>query len=353
MPYLRTRSPWFTFMAHPRGIDDLDREGALHFLRRYSRNESEFQAKACSLPPLVVGDVNFTSSRVQGEVICVMHLPDQMTTPQAGRSVLQGIEVALQRGSKVIGLGALTAPATNGGLTLLRHLPSGVTLTNGNAYTAAVVRQNVMEVASIKRLGEHARVAVIGCTGSVGVAASHLLAEVGFELILIGRSHKSVQERLGTLAQRYTSADTLNEARFADIVVMLTNDRSAKITPDQVARGAVIIDCAQPPNIPASDYLLFQRAEVTVVEGGIVHIPEFACTYDFGLANSEEAFACLAETYLFARSGIREHSVGYPTPALASRLDQLAEKYGISPRSVGLQVRPTELALAVEVPLQG
>lgn len=41
-------------------------------------------------------------------------------------------------------------------------------------------------------------------------------------------------------------------------------------------------------------------------------IPGFHSTYDFNLPNSEATVACLAETYLFVRDGIRELSVGLP-----------------------------------------
>jgi hypothetical protein len=42
-------------------------------------------------------------------------------------------------------------------------------------------------------------------------------------------------------------------------------------------------------------------------------------------------FACLAETYLMAREGMREHSVGAPAPEFALRLEQVAARHGVRP----------------------
>jgi hypothetical protein len=48
--------------------------------------------------------------------------------------------------------------------------------------------------------------------------------------------------------------------------------------------------------------------------------------------------ACLAETYLFAREGITEHSVGPASAELAADLAELAARQGIRPWPLGLPV---------------
>lgn len=336
LPHLSDRAPWFVFLFHFRGMDDLYRIGGTSFVRRYSRSEAELRTKIGSLPPLVAGEVVFGFTAIRGEMLCLTRMPEEMTTPCATRTVVEGVELALRRGAGVIGLGALTAPATGGGLKLLRHLPAGVTLTNGSAYTAAVVRHNVAEAGAALALDRQARVAVVGATGSVGVPASHLLAEAGFDLILIGRSVKRAQHRLGNLADQAVFAGDLGAVREADVVVLLTSDPSARLVPDQVRTSTVVIDYAQPPNVAASVYDEFRRRGVTVVEGGIVRIPQYACTLDIGLSDPGNTFACLAETYLFAREGIREHSVGRPSAELARRLERVAQRHGVVPQPLGL-----------------
>ncbi|TMK37794.1 MAG: hypothetical protein E6G66_19305 [Actinobacteria bacterium] len=222
LPYLSAQPPAFVFLTHLRDDDDLHRIGASSFLRRYSDGEDDFRRKMCSLPPLVAGEISFGFGPVRGEVVVVMRMPDELLAGSGGRSVIEGLEVALARGAPVIGLGALIAPATAGGARLLRHLPDGVTLTNTNAYTAVVVRANVHEAAAALGLGPRAQVAVIGCTGSVGVPASRLLAADGFRLVLVGRTVERVRRHLGDLEGGARVAAGLDSAQGSDVVVLLT-----------------------------------------------------------------------------------------------------------------------------------
>jgi fatty aldehyde-generating acyl-ACP reductase len=138
------------------------------------------------------------------------------------------------------------------------------------------------------------------------------------------------------------AADSVSAARTADIVVLLTNDPSARIDPEHLQEGAVVIDCAQPSAFTEAHVAQIRKRHVKIVEGGIVNIPRYACTYDFGLSRPEDTFACLAETYLFAREGILHHSVGRPRVDFAKRMERVATRHGIRPRSLELRegVRP-------------
>ena len=86
--------------------------------------------------------------------------------------------------------------------------------------------------------------------------------------------------------------------------------------------GAVVIDFAQPANVIPAAVAAFERQGVTVLEGGIVRVPDYWCSVDLGLADPADTTACVAEAYLFAREGIQAHSVGRPTTELAQRLEQ-------------------------------
>ena len=332
LPYLSAQPPAFVFLTHLRDDDDLHRIGASSFLRRYSDGEDDFRRKMCSLPPLVAGEISFGFGPVRGEVVVVMRMPEELLAPRGARSVIEGLEVALARGAPVIGLGALIAPATAGGARLLRHLPDGVTLTNTNAYTAVVVRANVHEAAAALGLGPRAQVAVIGCTGSVGVPASRLLAADGFRLVLVGRTVERVRRHLGDLEGGARVAAGLDSAQGSDVVVLLTSDPSARLTPEHVTPGTVVIDFAQPANVVPAARAEFERRGVTVVEGGIVRVPDYWCSVDLGLADPADTTACVAEAYLFAREGIQAHSVGRPTPELARRLERAALRHGVRPQ---------------------
>jgi fatty aldehyde-generating acyl-ACP reductase len=331
LPYLTTKPPWFCFLVHPRDTDDLLRSPLGSALRRYSSSESEFLAKMSSPPPMVGGQIRFGFSPIHGELVVAMCQPTEIMGKTGQRAVVCAAQLAVQRGTKVLGLGALTAPATGGGLLLLRHLPSNVTVTNGNAYTAAVVCHNVLEASSSLVRHGTPRVAVVGCTGSVGFVLSHLLADAGLDLILIGRSVERATTLLRSLARRAILSERLALVSEAQIVVLLTNDPTAKLSPELVSPGTVVIDVSQPPNILPRDQRAFWLREIEVVSGGLVKIPDFTCSYDLNMPRPGVVFACLAETYLFAREGMREHSVGRPDVQLAVTLDRAARKHGVTP----------------------
>jgi predicted amino acid dehydrogenase len=328
------------FLTNLRDDRDLHRIGASRFLRHYSSSESEFRDKMCRLPPLVAGEVVVGFGPIRGEVAVVMRMPDGLVGAGGMRAIREGLEMVLRRGATVIGLGAMTAPATAGGLKLLRTLPPGVTVTNANAYTAAVVARNARDAAACLGLNRRARVAVVGCTGSVGVPTSLLLADAGFDLILVGRTADRVRNRLPGLATQVRCTGDLGAVRDGDVVILLTNDPSARLTPDHLRPNAVVVDVAQPANVPPSALPAFADRGVPVVEGGIVRIPGYGCTVDLGLADPLDTAACLAETYLFAREGIREHSLGYPEVELARRLERAAQRHGIEVRPLDLSTEP-------------
>ncbi|HSZ69047.1 MAG TPA: hypothetical protein VK756_01665 [Solirubrobacteraceae bacterium] len=324
-----SQPPWFAFLVHPRDHEELLTMPGGSLLREYSDSDEEFVRKVTSNPPVVCDDVLFMGSAVRGEIVGVPRLPESILTPEGNRAVVDAMSLGVQRGARVIGLGALTAPATAGGRALLRHVPRHVTLTNGNGLTAAVARRNVVEAAAWSPATGNARVAILGATGSVGQAVSRLLADDGFELVLIGPTRERVERLLGDLLDRAVVGRGLAGAAEADIVLSLTNSPSAAIAPRVLRAGAIVIDIAQPHNIDDERVAAFVDRDIVVARGGVVRIPGYSCARDFRLASGRDSFACLAETYLLACEGIREHSVGSPSPTYARRMDELAVDRGV------------------------
>lgn len=337
--YLTDTPPWFCFLIHPREVSEVDQMSGASLLRRYSRDDEDFIARACSSPALVLGDITLRGSSVRGEVIGVVRMPGTILTRAGVRAVVEAAQLAALRGAAVVGLGGLTAPVTAGGSLLLPHLPPDITVTNGNGLTAAVAKDNVMQALAFRGC-QDPTVAVLGATGSVGVASSHLLADEGLDLILVGRPAE-LRKRLGGLSHVAALTDDVARVGDADAVLVLTNDPSARLRPEMLKPGTVVIDIAQPANVPASDYPDFRRAGIAVAAGGVVRVPGFRCTQDFFLDDAEDTFACLAETYLMASTGLREHSVGRPSPDFARMMSSLAVQHRIRPRPLQLE-RPDD-----------
>lgn len=244
--------------------------------------------------------------------------------------------LAAERGARVVGLGALTSPVTRGGTTLLDGIPRGLTVTTGNAYTAAVARHNTREAAEVLGLDPNATVALVGCTGSVGTAVTQLLDRDGYDLILVGRHETRVQRTLGELADRHRVVAEQSALKAADIVLLLTGDASAQLTPDSVQPGSIVVDLAHPRNVEPADYGKFLAKDVRVAQGGQAVVPGYHCTMELELAEDENTIACLAETYLFAKEGITEHSVGIPFPWFAEEMGEIAADHGVRPAPLKL-----------------
>lgn len=74
--YITNEAPWFSFLVHPRDVPDLDTMRGISFLRKHTESEEEFVRKACSMPPLLLGDVLVGASAVRGEVVGAVRLPE-------------------------------------------------------------------------------------------------------------------------------------------------------------------------------------------------------------------------------------------------------------------------------------
>ncbi len=337
LPYLSDRPPSFAFMVHYRGDADLDRLDCSRFIRDHSGSMEEFRNKMCSLRPLVAGEITFGFDAVRGEVLLIPRMPRDFLGSSAATLVIEGLKVAYARGVRVLGLGALTAPATHGGTMLLSYVPTGILLTNGNALTAAVVAADVEDALAARGCGS--MVAVIGCTGSIGVTTTRLLSAEGCTLLLVGRHPDNVRERLADIARHHAIASSLADVADADIIVCLTSSVTARLSPELLRPGSLILDYAQPVNVDRSRYAAFASAGVAVAQGGLVQIPRYHCSVDLGLPEGA-TFACLAETYLYVREGYREHSVGTPTVEQARQFWRVARRRGVRRLPLGPSAAP-------------
>lgn len=240
----------------------------------------------------------------------------------------QYLDKLVAKGIKVAGLGALTAPMTNGGLALSNR--TDICLTNGNAFTAVIMAEGVKKIIQDAGLN-NPKVAIVGATGSVGSCVTQILA-----------SDKSVQNfllisqtlpKLKRLADTIQTEDTIIEVSTdlktltsADVLVILTASNATLITPEHLKKHAIILDGTQPRNTSKS--ILTERPDVTLIDGGNVTIKDIALIGGgFGLPQGEY-FACFSETLLLALEGRKEHfCLGNATLEQANYIKNLAVKY--------------------------
>ena len=89
--------------------------------------------------PFVVGTTRIesnTGETAYGDFICLPRTADEflaMDRDQAIAEIRQAIELAKERGARLVGLGAYTSVVTMGGRSLVPYVD--VALTTGNSYT--------------------------------------------------------------------------------------------------------------------------------------------------------------------------------------------------------------------------
>jgi acetylornithine/succinyldiaminopimelate/putrescine aminotransferase/predicted amino acid dehydrogenase len=356
----------FAFLVHPVDIN----------------NYSEFDSSLASLSPAQLEDLSsrwndlvepfvVSSSRITdhtgqsayGDFICVPKTADQLLAdPERAREEISAaVQLAVDRGAKIVGLGAYTSVVTMGGRQLLPY--SEVPLTTGNSYT--VVSGVEAVVAAAGRLGidlESATGLVVGAGGAIGKALAILLSEQVHRLVLVGnpaRREKSEHRMLkvvveilqhlkdlgdgghpfaaGSLGsyvrglQGLPSKDdslalwieyarnllgngaplqiTVELERYlpeADVLMVATSSLERLITPKSLKCGAVVCDMSRPSNV--SEEVLEERPDVLVIDGGVISMPNSPdLGWNFGFEEGT-GFACMSETMMLALEKHYEHT---------------------------------------------
>src|SRR4051794_25611803 len=165
----------FAFLVHPRARIAEDLARLWRPLGRLPEGLVETAVRRLPLPPYAMSRVTLDDAPVGHVVLVPYGARHLLGEPHEGRArVGRAIDHAARLGAGVVGLGALTATVTAGGATLRGRSDIGVT--NGNAYTAAIVED---QLADLLADASDRRVAVVGATGSVGTTLVRLLARAG------------------------------------------------------------------------------------------------------------------------------------------------------------------------------
>ncbi len=316
----------FTFLVHPRThlAEDLSR--VWRPLGLVPDGVYDTALRRLPLAPFAMATVEIGGERVGHVVLVPFGARHLLQAPAQGRArVARAVDRAVRLGSGTVGLGALTATVTAGGLALRGRSDIGVT--NGNAFTAATVDAQARRVLDGLPANSERHVAVVGATGSVGTAVTRLLARDGSagRLTLVARTAPrlaALAAEVGRSVPTLTATD-LAAVADADLVVLLTASADSLLRAEHLAPGAVVLDATQPRNTAPT--LLEQRPDVLVLDGGVVDIPSLRVVGgDIGLPDGR-AYACFAETAMLALTGYRGHfALGAPGLDLVDRTRDMA-----------------------------
>jgi len=284
------------------------------------------------LAPFIGTEVTFTpgAAEAEGYIIVLPYSGRQLLEQQKEMLPLikQAAKLASSKGAEIMGLGALTSPITLGG-KLMENNPD-ISITNGNAFTAVITCKKITELINSSQKIKPV-VALVGATGSVGSLVCKLLAKQNddAEYLLVARN----QCKLNKLAVEMRSinytqtrvSQNLEDIKHADIVVLLTSAPDCLLRSEHLKEGAIVLDDTQPRNTCAE--LLTERPDVTIIDGGLVSVPNLKFKRSIGLPEGI-SFACLAETMLLAHAGYEgDFSIGNPTLEQAEFIGSLARQH--------------------------
>lgn len=377
----------FAFLVHPLAWKDYSDLDATLSPLSDGQLATLSSAIADNFDPFVIGETRIVAKNgkaAYGEFILVPRRAEElkaMPQPEVLAEIQKAVELGKKRGAKIVGLGAYTSIATQGGLSLKGlGLPA---LTTGNSYTAVAARETVRLAAAERGWTLPMRtVAVLGAGGAIGQALSILLARDVGRLILLGnpahpqdsrqrllqvagRIVASVEELSnGTVLPQGSIASWVAERKFrvpanpdraafmrlgeeligrtgpvivsvdaealmpeADVIVCCTSSTEQLVTGRSLGRDAVVCDVSRPSNVTVDAGR--GRPDVMILNGGVVRLPGDSPLGVNASLPYGHAYACMAETMMLAlEERYVDTSLGFDLPlSRVLELEQLAAKF--------------------------
>ncbi|MGQ9747574.1 MAG: shikimate dehydrogenase [Candidatus Caldatribacteriaceae bacterium] len=344
----------FAFIIHALDVQDI--RDHMSFLRFLPASWVEYLASRVS--PFILSHVTGVKSLTTEKEIEGWFVGLPMTSralleypfPFVAKQIRKCGFLAEKLGARIIGLGAFTSVAGDGGVTVKKGLH--IAVTTGNSYTVATALEALKMAChkmDIDMEGEE--IAIVGATGSIGRACALILAEEGKKLRLVGRD----PERTEKVRQEAENRGASSVKSFVDIeegirgsraILTVTSAVKNLFVPSWIERGAVICDVARPRNV--AEEVAQVREDVLVVEGGVVDVPgdpDFGM--DFGYP-PRKAYACMSETMVLTLEGrFEDYTLGKEVEVeKVKEIQSLAEKHGFRVsglRSFGRELTDEEI----------
>lgn len=180
------------------------------------------------------------------------------------------------------------------------------------------------------------KIAIVGAAGSIGSTSAKIIAREGYKNIIlvdIERKNPVLNELIDEIKKInpdviLETSHQLKAIKPADFIITATNAPEVVINVDDLKSGAVIIDDAQPSDVSPA---VLDRADVLVVDAGVVHTPGIITHFDMGLNNKFNNFCCLGELLALSAVGWQNHyTIGRANLELVDRISEIANNLGFT-----------------------
>ncbi len=284
-----------------------------------------------------------TGKEVEGDLFMILMTPKIMLkqSPEKMYNALNRMcDMAMKRGSKIIGLGAYTKIVGDAGVTVNQRSP--IPVTTGNSLSSAstlwaagfgVEKMKMVE----KKDGIYQGTAmIIGATGSIGKVCAKVLTNQWKRIIVAAPRPYKILELVRELQEQNPNAEVIGTSspdRYSpecDLIITSTSAQGESVMDiEKVKSGCVICDVSRPFDISLDDAA--KRPDVLVIASGEVELPgDVKITHTIGLPGSS-VYACLAETALLALEG-RFESFSISRDLQYDKvceIDRIARKHGV------------------------
>jgi predicted amino acid dehydrogenase len=250
------------------------------------------------------------------------------------RQLIKCAHLSLEFGSKIMGLGAYTKVAGDGGVTVTDHSP--IPVTTGNSLSAASTLWSADEALKLVRpdlkKDSHGvlsiRVMVIGATGSIGRVTALLLSEYVSELVLVSRRMDKLEELRSEILEfsprcKISIASEVGSIlSHTDLIVTATSNYGKKLFDvNGLKPGSIVCDCSRPMDFTKEE--AESRPDVLFIESGEVSLPgKPKFTKKLDISNTH-IYACLAETLILTLEN-RFESFSYSRFLLPERVKEIS-----------------------------
>ena len=310
---MSANTPKFCFVVHPLSLDDVARyePGAKGKGAPIVRKIMEW------MPPWnavhVTGVRTPDGRETEGWFVSAPLLPEQMMEfprEEVYTRILRAIEIGVEMGAQIAGLGAFTAVVGDGGVTIAERSP--IPVTTGNSLTIAAGVHSFFRGADEMGIDPAAStVVVVGATGSIGAACVKLIAPRVGHIILVARNatrlakfHEQIAPELP--CESSFTTDISAAVRRAQLILTATSSTQDVIEPEDLQTGSVVCELSLPHDV--SRRVATERPDVLVTEGGNMVVPgtpyfervrEPGSEFDLNLP-PRTALACMSETMVLA-----------------------------------------------------
>jgi fatty aldehyde-generating acyl-ACP reductase len=321
----------FSFLIHPRDISDVKRPipWAKYFPNLFVDKAISILPKRLSVYPWKSFDVY---GKTEGWIIVVFLTGEQMITlPRryVQDRILEATLLAQNKlGAELVGLGAYTAPLTDGGHWLVKQSSVKINITHGDSFSTAIAAEGIRKIAHDFHINlKEKKIAIVGAYGLIGSALTTILAKECGTLQLIGRNEiklARLKKSLGDPIHVVSSTD-ITTIIDSDIVVTSTSHPGSLLKPQLLKKNAIVYDIAQPQNVTKE--VCQQRPDIVRIDGCYASIPNIELGAEMG-PPAGATFSCLAETIMQALDDDHQNYVGEIEQANVNKTIERQRKYG-------------------------